>query len=369
MNRLPLLPRTIRTALPALPTLLALVSSFLLFMLFLGVQGKPSWEACRLVFEGAFGSVFAWENTLQRAAPLMLTALCVALPAHAGLIIIGGEGALVLGALAAAVLPRIVPGLAPLPMLLGMGCVSMLAGGLWIGINGWMRQKRGLNETIGSLLLSYIAIALFNQLVEGPLRDPASLNKPSTPPLAEDYLIGPLSESFQVHWGLVAGVLACVLAHVLVRYSVTGFSLRIVGGNVRTARMVGLPVDRLVLLTCVLGGACAGLAGMFEVSAVQGSANAALIAGYGVSGILVAFAARHNPPGIIVCAILLGGIEASGSLLQRRLGLPDATTLILEGLLFTNLLAWEALWGRIGRWRLYLGERYERRYAMEAQHG
>jgi simple sugar transport system permease protein len=111
--------------------------------------------------------------------------------------------------------------------------------------------------------------------------------------------------------------------------------------------MIGLPVDRLMLLTCVLGGAAAGLAGMFEVAAVQGSANDALIAGYGTGGILVAFAARQHPLGIILCATLIGGIEASGSLLQRRLDLPDATTLILEGLLFTNLLAWEALNGRI----------------------
>ena len=94
-----------------------------------------------------------------------------------------------------------------------------------------------------------------------------------------------------------------------------------------------------------------------SAAAVQGSANAAIIAGYGASGILVAFAARQNPLAIIACAILLGGIEASGSLLQRRLGLPDATTLILEGILFTSLLAWEALTPRIVAWRLRLNER------------
>jgi ABC-type uncharacterized transport system permease subunit len=348
--------RVLAMALPGLPTLLALGSSCLLFLLFLAVQQRPALEAGALVLEGAFGSSFAWENTLQRAAPLMLTALCVALPARAGLIVIGGEAALVLGGLAAAILPLWLPALPAVPMLVLMGLAAMLAGGLWIGLSGWMRQKRGLNETIGSLLLSYIGIASFRQLVEGPLRDPASLNKPSTVPLEDAYLIGVISDSFEVHWGLAAGVVTCLLAYVLVRHSVSGFSLSIVGGNVRTARMLGLQVDRLVVLTCLLGGAAAGLAGMFEVTAVQGSANAALIAGYGTSGILVAFAARHNPLAIIVCAILLGGLEASGSLLQRRLDLPDATTLILEGILFTNILAWEALSGRIALWRLRLLE-------------
>ena len=107
---------------------------------------------------------------------------------------------------------------------------------------------------------------------------------------------------------------------------------------------------------------------MLEVAAVQGSANAAIIAGCGASGILVAFAARQNPLAIIVCAILLGGIEASGSLLQRRLGLPNATTLILEGILFTSLLAWEALTPRIVAWRLRLNERAEQTQGA-LQHG
>jgi len=128
----------------------------------------------------------------------------------------------------------------------------------------------------------------------------------------------------------------------------------VVGGNHRAARLVGLPVGKLALTACALGGGAAGLAGMFEVAAVQGSANASLLAGYGYSGILVAFAARQNPLAIVVCAIIIGGIEASGSLLQRRLGLPDATTLVLQGLLFANLLAWEALGGRLAAWRLRL---------------
>ena len=359
-----------RLALPGLPTMLSIISSFALFVLFLALQGKPAFEAVRLVFEGAFGSTFAWESTLQRAAPLMLTALCVALPARAGLIIIGGEGALVLGGLAAATLPLWLTGLPPLATLVAMGLVAMLVGGFWVGLNGWLRQKRGLNETIGSLLLSYIAIALFNHLVEGPLRDPSSLNKPSTVGLDHSLMIGVINEdSFRVHWGLVAGIIACVMAWVLVRHSVKGFALDVVGGNVQTARMLGLPVNRLVIFTCVLGGAAAGLAGMYEVSAVQGSANASLIVGYGISGILVSFAARHNPLAIIVCATLIGGIEASGSLLQRRLDLPDATTLILQGLLFTNLLAWEALAGRITGWRISLEEHANKAKSAEVQHG
>lgn len=340
--------------LPALPTLCALVATALLFSLFLLVQGQPAADALGLIGEGAFGSSFAWQNTLLRAAPLMLTALCVALPAQAGLIVIGGEGALALGGLAAAVVPQALPHATPwfvaTPL---MALAGMAAGAVWIGAVGAMRQWRGVNETISSLLMSYIAIALFKHLVEGPLRDPASLNKPSTLPVPDAFAVGSLP-GLDVHWGLFWGALACLGAWVFVRHSTKGFAMRVVGGNNRAARLVGLPVNTLALAACALGGAEAGLAGMFEVAAVQGSANASLLAGYGYAGILVAFAARQNPLAIIVCAVMIGGIEASGSLLQRHLGLPDATTLVLQGMLFANLLAWEALGGRIAAWRVRL---------------
>jgi general nucleoside transport system permease protein len=346
--------RLLIALLPAVPTLCAVVATLLLFGAFLFVQGQPAADALGLIAEGAFGSSFAWQNTLLRAAPLMLTALCVALPAQVGLIVIGGEGALAIGGLAAAVVPQCLPHTTPwfiaTPL---MALAGMLAGGLWICAVGAMRQWRGVNETISSLLMSYIAIAVFKFLVEGPLRDPASLNKPSTLPVPDSMSVGSLP-GLDVHWGLFWGVLACIAAWVLVRHSTLGFAMRVTGGNVRAARLVGLPVGSLALAACALGGASAGLAGMFEVAAVQGSANASLLSGYGYAGILVAFAARQNPFAVIVCALMIGGIESSGSLLQRRLDLPDAATLVLQGLLFANLLAWEALAPRLATWRAKL---------------
>jgi ABC-type uncharacterized transport system permease subunit len=98
--------RVMLSLLPALPTALAVLGTLLLFSLFLLVQGQPALDAIGLIFEGAFGSSFAWQSTLLRASPLMLTALCVALPAQVGLIVIGGEGALALGGMCAAIVPH-----------------------------------------------------------------------------------------------------------------------------------------------------------------------------------------------------------------------------------------------------------------------
>ncbi|MDH3461267.1 MAG: ABC transporter permease, partial [Burkholderiaceae bacterium] len=219
---------------------------------------------------------------------------------------------------------------------------GMLAGALWIALAGALRQYRGVNETISSLLLAYTAIALFKHLVEGPLRDPSTLNKPSTRSLGEALRIGGIAGS-DVHWGLVLGVLACAALGVWLLLTARGFSVRVVGGNPRAAQLVGLPANRIILLACALGGACAGLAGAVEVAAVHGNANSSLIAGYGYAGILVAFIARHNPLAIIPVAILFGGFGAAGSLLQRRLDLPDSSVQVLQGIAFVLILASEAL--------------------------
>jgi simple sugar transport system permease protein len=330
-----------------LPAVAALGITVVLFSVAVGLAGFDPLEVWGLIVMGGFGDAFAWQNTLQRAAPLILTGLAVALPAQAGRVIIGAEGALVLGGLAAAALGHRLSGAAwPPPVVWPlMALAGMLMGGLWIGLVGWLREKREVNETISSLLMSFIAIALFNQMVETVLRDPASLNKPSTHPLADSYLL-PAMPGLDVHWGLGLGIVVAIVCWAVVKLTPLGLALRVAGGNPRTALGVGLPVMGLTIGACAAGGAAAGLAGAVEVAAVHGAANASLIAGYGYSGILIAFAARFSPLGVVPVAILVGGIAASGSLLQRRLGLPDASVTVLLGFAFVALIGCETLRGR-----------------------
>lgn len=337
-------------ALPAFAIAAALLV-FGVLVWFAGVSPVDVWVT---LFKGAFGDWFSWQNTLQRAAPLMLTALCVAIPARAGLVIIGGEGAVVLGGLACAALPYAIPLPGNIAGTVAICIAGAVAGALWIMLAGWLRQYRGINETISSLLLAYIAIGIFKHLVEGALRDPASLNKPSTRSLPEGLGIGGIAGS-DVHWGLMIGIVACVGLGLWLRITASGFSVRVVGGNPRTAQLVGLPATRLILAACGVGGACAGVAGAVEVAAVHTNANASLIAGYGYAGILVSFIARHNPIAIIPVAILFGGFGAAGSLLQRRLGLPDASVLVLQGIAFVLILASEGL--RMIDWKTLLKNR------------
>jgi simple sugar transport system permease protein len=153
----------------------------------------------------------------------------------------------------------------------------------------------------------------------------------------------PSIPGIDVHAGLAISVVLAVLAYFVLRHTVWGFSLRVVGGSAKVAKLVGLSVNRWVIGTAAVAGGMAGLAGAIEVAAVQGTANSSLIVGYGNSGILVAFLARQHPLAIIPVACLIGGLQASGSLLQRRLDLPDASILVFQGLIFVCVLVGDAL--------------------------
>jgi ABC-type uncharacterized transport system permease subunit len=349
--------RTLRKAELLLVPLGAIAVSLLIFGAFVAAVGVNPFEVYGSIYKGAFGSWFSWQNTLQRAAPLILTALCTAIPARLGLIIIGGEGAFVVGAIAAVAAAVAVPD-APFGFgLAAMMFASMIMGGLWIGLSGALRVYRGVNETISSLLLTYIAIAVMNHLISGPMRDPTVVHRPSSWSIGEAFTLGKLP-GMNVHWGLLFGIVACLISYVLMRHTTFGFAGRIVGGNPRAAAMVGLPVGRLVVLACCLGGAAAGLAGMTEVAAGEGRVSSSVVVGYGYTGILIAFIARQNPLAVIPAAILLGGIRASGGLLQRWHDLPDATVLVLQGIMFIVILMSEPVYFVL-----------KRRLAKEVPHG
>ena len=330
----------------AVITTAALLLTLIVFGLFVLFYGINPFDVYYILYLGGFATTISIENTLTQAAPLMLTALCTAIPARAGLLVIGGEGALAMGGLATVLIGV---HLSALPFALGvpiMALAGAVAGGLWIGAAGALRQYKGVNETISTLLMNYIAIAILYHLVSGPIRDYDQVLKESSWSIPEHLMVGTLP-GLDVHWGVVVGAVVCLLLYVVMRKTTFGFATDILGGNQRAAQIAGLPINRMVVLCCFIGGAGAGLAGAMEVIAVHGFASDSLVVGFGYAGILIAFLARQNPLAIVVVAILLGGISASGGLLQRRFDLPDATTAVLQGMLFVMVLASNTLYGRI----------------------
>ena len=322
-----------------------IVVSLILFAIFVALQGLDPLAVLASMKKASFGTWFSFQNTLIRAAPLMLCALCTAIPLRLGLVVIGNEGALVIGGLCATAAGLHWVDSSATTVHLVMAATGMLAGGLWIAIVGVLKQYRGVNETISSLLMNYVAIALLNQAVNSWMKDPDSLNKPSSYPIPDEKMLQPFGDT-QIHWGLVFGIIYCCCAWFLIHKTTFGFQIRTIGANIRAARLAGLAVGPVTIITCFLAGAAPGLAGMVEVAAIHGRANESLNAWYGYSGILVAFLARQNALACIFVSVLLGGLLASGGILQRAHHLPDATILVFQGIVFLAILYSESLYGR-----------------------
>jgi ABC-type uncharacterized transport system permease subunit len=336
---------TSRTEAVAIP-LMAILGAVAIFAAFCAWVGASPAGVFASIYKAGFGSWYSWQNSLLRAAPLMLCALATAIPARAGIITVGNEGAFVAGGLAAAAAGLATLWAPPWLCLLVMALAGAAAGGAWIALAAGLQHYRGVSAVISSLLLNYISIALLLQLTEGPMRDPGSLNFPATYPIPPTHQLGHIAGT-RIHYGLVFGIVACLLAWFLLEDTVWGMEVKIAGGNARTAKLVGLPMGRIVLVASFLGGACAGVAGMVEVAAIHGRASQAISAGYGYAGILVAFLARQSPLRILIVSVLLGAVLASGGILQRDHDLPDATITVLEGIAFLTILASEALSGRL----------------------
>ena len=331
---------------PFILSLGALIAAMVLFGAFMALQGIHPVDLYRALYVGSFGTRISIENSLTFAAPILLAALCTLIPARVGLLVIGGEGAIVLGGLGA-VFAGTAASAAP-PLLGTTLCLAAgaICGGAWIAFAGALKRGRGVNETISTLLLNYIAIAILNHLISGPIRDFSQTLKAQSWSIPNQFMLGNIP-GWSVHWGIVIGVVVCAVLHIFLRYTTFGFSMDIVGGNNRAAQMSGLSITAIVVVSCFLGGAAAGLAGAIEVVAVHGAASESLVVGFGYTGILVAFLSRQKPLAVILFALLMGGIAASGGLLQRRFDVPYAATAVLQGIIFLCVLASNALNGRL----------------------
>jgi general nucleoside transport system permease protein len=318
---------------------LLLASGFLLAI------GRPPFVTLVTMAGYAFGDGYSISESLVKATPILLCAFAVILPARLGLISVGGEGQLYLGALAGTAIVVAYPGgpvFALLPAMLTLGAAG---GAIWGGLAGVLRARFDVNETISTLLLNYVAVLLVNYAVYGAWKDPASLGWPATiqfPPAATvPSLLGT-----RVHLGFIVALIAAFVLHVAVTHTRWGLELRILAGNRKVGAMVGLRFARNTLIVMALGGALAGFAGICETSAIQGRLQSGLSVGYGLTGFLVAWLSGQHFLRAVPIAILVGGLIAAGDALQLYSKIPSASATVLQGLLFAAALATSGLAAR-----------------------
>lgn len=275
---------------------------------------------------------------VTRSVPFMLTALAVALPARAGLINVGGEGQVFIGAVFGAAFAKFAGDGLPLPVMLPLILMfGALGGVVWVGIAAFLKNYFNVNETIATLLLNYVALYVLSYMVNGALKDPDSYGFAIGAMLPDSATLPDLGVS-TLHIGIVLAVLMTVAVWLLLDRSRWGFRAKVVGGNPEAARRGGIAVNRTVVTALLLGGAIAGFAGVVELCGTEHQLRAQMATGFGYIGFLCSFMVAHRAAWIPAGAALLASISVYGDSLQLDYGLPAASVYVVMAVIVLLVL-------------------------------
>jgi simple sugar transport system permease protein len=346
--------------LDALPLLIALLLGLLAASALLLALNVNPLEGFSSMLEGAFGSENAFAETLVKATPMLLVATGICVAFRGGMINVGGEGQMIMGALAGTAITLALsnsPSWVGIPLAIIGG---FAAGALYGGLAGWLKAYFNVNEILSTIMLNAIAVQFMNYMLNGPLLDPSEAgvnNIPKTARIAEQLQLPRLSlplphgvadlfslenaELFartRLHWGLILAVVLAILAYFLLWRTTVGYRIRAVGENERAARYAGMNVRWNTILSMFIAGGFAGLAGIVQVLGLQyrlqtdGSALG-FTGNAGFNGIVVALFGGLNPVGAIFASFFFGGLLVGAQKMQRDLGIPASLITAINGLI------------------------------------
>ena len=310
----------------ALASLGAVAFTLLVSSVLVLAAGAPVGRTYGLLLQGAFGSVFAWSETLTRAVPLLLTGLAAAVAFRARLFNIGAEGQLYAGALAAIAVGGLHGGsgfAAPTWLLFPVMLVAAaLAGAVLLLGPTLLKAKLGVDEVVTTLLLNFIVLLFVSAMLDGPMKDPAAMGWPQSVALQPELELARPVPGTRVHSGLAIALVLAAAVWALLRHTVAGFDIRAVGANARAAAFAGVPVTRTLVLVAMLSGGLAGLAGAIEVAGRTSYVTLDMSPGYGYSGIVIAMLAGLHPLGVAAAAVFVAGVLVGADSMSRAIGVP-----------------------------------------------
>ncbi len=361
--------------------LVAVLGAFLVGAVILLFQNTNPLEAYSAMLSGAFASKNGLADTLVKAIPLMLVALGIAIAFRGGVINIGAEGQLVVGALLSTYiglqLGEVLPGFLVIILCLIAGAFM---GGVWGAVPGYLKARLGVNEILSTVMMNQIAIQVAFYLLRGPMIDPAEVaagtNIPHSARLSRTVdlprftdmaksigldktaselglegfwgqLYGLFVEPTRLHAGLLIAILMAILVYIFLWRTTIGYRIRAVGLNRHASRYAGINVSRYIVLSMALSGAFAGLAGAVEIVGLHHRMfePQAVSAGYGFSGIVAALFGKLHPLGAIPASVLFGGLLVGGDKMQRAIQVPQVLIQAILGLVVLFVVSSD-LWAR-----------------------
>ena len=316
--------------------LTSILLAFLVGSLVIVLIGEDPLSTFQVMFSGSFGSSVNISTTLVKTTTLTLSGLSYAFAYRCGLVNIGAEGQMYMGALCATLVVLTMPGPGILVVILAL-IAGFLGGALWGLLVGFLKVRFGANEVITTVMLNYVAMYLVQWAVCGPIQDPNS-NAAQTIMFDEAYWLSYIIPGTKLHTGFLLMILSLVFFGVFLWKTSPGFGMQIVGQNNRAAAYAGVSVQKNTLMAMFMAGGFAGLAGAIEVLGVQHRLLKGMASNFGFDGVAVALLGSNNPVGMFLAGILLGAMKSGGNAIQMFTGVPSSVVDLIRALVIVFVL-------------------------------
>lgn len=327
--------------------LLSVVLAFVIGAVILAIAGFSPGKAYLAMLNGAFSSARHIGDLLEYAMVLCLCGLACVLGARVGIFNVGGEGQLLLGAIAACQVGVWLDGLTPWLVLPLAALAAMAAGGLYALIPGVLKVKVKVNEVITTIMLNTVAASFCQYLAKGPWKNANKNMVAATEQLNARYWFGGLIGGSNLSTAiLAAAVLALVIWYVMQKTS-RGYEMKLTGQNERFARFIGIRTDRLVLVCMLLSGALCGLVGMFRVYGAEHLFRDSISRDYYFEGLMVAMIARYQPLAVVFLSLFFAALKIGAQGMELAAGVPNQIYLIIQTVVIFLMAAESGLFGAL----------------------
>lgn len=323
--------------------LIAVVLTVLTAMVMFALLGVDPVKAIQTFFIEPVSSLDGLAELLVKATPLVLIGVGLSLGFQANVWNIGAEGQLVIGALAGGGLALAFFDQQSIFLVPAMLVCGVLGGMAWAAIPAWLKTRYNTNEILTSLMLTYVGLLVLSYLVHGPWKDPQGMNFPESRLFHDSALLPILVDETRLNVGALIALFVVVLGWILISRHIIGFQIKVIGMAPMAASFAGFKEKRLIWLTLLISGGCAGLAGVIELSGAIGQIVPSISPGYGFTAIIVAFLGRLHPVGVLFAGLLMALTYLGGDSAQITMNLPNAVTGVFQGMLLFFLLASDVL--------------------------
>lgn len=312
----------------------SICASFLIAGIVFALLGFDPLTAFGGLLSGSLGSVKAWGETLNKAVPVILTGLSYAVAKRCGVVNLGAEGQVYMGALAAVLVGTELtnlPAAVHLPLTLLAG---FLGGALFGLLPAILKNRFGASELITTIMFNYVALYFVHYMIAGPIKDYGSTsNFAQSKQMLETAQLPRLLAGTRLHAGLLVAILALLFYQFFLFHTTRGYELRVIGLNRSAGECAGMNAKRNTLLSMLLAGGFAGLGGACELMGVQLRIMENAFNGFGFDGVAVALLGGSSSGGIALSGLLFGALKSGANKMQMKSGVPTATIYMLQGLI------------------------------------